>query len=209
MTGRAKIGDVIRVGDVVPGNVVEVVDRCQRTWARDGAMFRYADAARSSVTLTDSVGPVTVTKISDEPETGEWVTVRPNDTRIKDGSRVRLGSVEGEARRGVSGIDAFDDDDGPSAVWCSRYEGGPDVELWVPAEPTLPLPTGPGLFWGRVERDHETYVGWVLYAPDGVWREIIPCHDYCTSVRVGGDLWHGPEHVTRLPVPDAELEALR
>ena len=37
----------------------------------------------------------------------------------------------------------------------------------------------------------------------------LPSHDYCTSVRVGGDLWHGSGHVTRLPLPDSEREALR
>lgn len=137
-----------------------------------------------------------------EPVTGEWVTVRPDDPRIVDGSRVRLGGVEGTASCLATSLACHVDVRSPSA-WVVRNTSGPDVELWVPAEVTLPLPDGPGVFWGRVERDHETYVGWVLRAP------VVSQLAFVSPVIIRGAFWHGSEHVTRLPVPDAELEALR
>ncbi len=138
-----------------------------------------------------------VTVAAAEPVTGEWVMVRPDDPRIKDGSRVRLGGVEGEALRFPRRLRAC----GPSReLWSADHGDGPDVELWVHTEVTLPLPTEPGPFWGRVERDGDTYTGWV-------WRGLIG--NYLTPRDVGCFRAHHAEHVTRLPLPDAEREALR
>lgn len=200
---RANVGAVIGLSDVIPGNVSEVIDRDRRKWVRDGALFLYAGVARSSVTLTDSVGPVTVTKISDEPETGEWVTVRPDDPRIVDGSRVRLGGVAGAASCLATSLACHVDVRSPSA-WVVRNTNGPDIELLVPAEVALPLPTEPGVFWGRVKCNGETYVGWVL-----VVFALQVATWYCTPVRVGKAFWHTADRVARIPVPDAEREALR
>lgn len=131
------------------------------------------------------------------PAGGEWVTVRPDDERIVAGSRVRLGGVEGEALRFPRRLRAC----GPSReLWSADHGDGPDVELWVPTEVTLPLPTEPGPFWGRVERDGETYTGWV-------WRSLVG--NYITPRDVGCFRAHHAEHITRLPLPDAEREALR
>lgn len=203
MSARAKIGDVIGVSDVIPGNVVEVVDRVSRTWIRDSAstMFRLADAEVPSHRLPSAVGPVTVTKVSDDPEAGEWVTVRPSDPRIVNGSRVRLGGVAGAASCLATSLACHVDVRSPSA-WVVRNTNGPDVELWVPAEVTLPLPDGPGVFWGRVKCNGETYVGWALLSSGS---GLV----YRTPVLVGGSFWHEAKDVTRLPVPDAEREALR
>ena len=141
--------------------------------------------------------------VSDEPEPGKWITVRPDDPRIVYGSRVRLGGVEGAASCFATSLACHVDGSRPSA-WVARHVDGPDVELWVPAEVTLHLPDKPGVFWGRVEYGGETYVGWVLTAFAVQWAP-----GYCTPVRVGTAFWHTDDRVTRLPVPDTELEALR
>ena len=135
-------------------------------------------------------------------ENGGWVTVRPDDPRIVDGSRVRLNGDAGTAIVSPALLACQIDGLSPSA-WFVRDANGPDVELWVPAEVTLPLPTEPGVFWGRVKHKDETYVGWVLRAP------VVSQLAFVSPVIIRGAFWHGSEHVTRLPVPDAELEALR
>ena len=132
---------------------------------------------------------------------GEWVTVRPDDPRIVDGSRVRLNGDAGTAIVSPALLACQIDGLSPSA-WFVRDTNGPDVELWVPAEVTLPLPTEPGVFWGRVKYNDETYVGWVLHSD-------VPGNDaYLTLRPVSGNRWHYASHVTRLPVPDEELEKM-
>lgn len=125
---------------------------------------------------------------------GEWITVRPDDERIVRGSRVRVGTIEARVYDAGSPWLGLRD---PS-LDVHRHDG-PDVELWVP-EVTLPLPTEPGPFWGRVERDRDTYAGWV-------WRSLVGL--YVTPCDVSCHRHHHAEHVTRLPLPDSEREALR
>ncbi len=132
-----------------------------------------------------------------ESTKGGWITVRPDDERIESGSRVRVGTIEATVIEAEVPWLCLRD----PRLYVHRYDG-PDVELWV-SEVTLPLPTEPGPFWGRIERDGDAYVGWVLWVVD---------HDgapYWTTHRVGGSSCHYREHVTVLPLPDDRREALR
>ena len=214
MSARLQSGDVVHRGETVPDYVLEVGQGCQ-TWTRDRCGFLLDNpeypVLRSWTKedcMTRDYGPIVVISVAPEPEVpaepgGTWVAVRPDDPRIVDGeSRVRLNGSEGTAGRyGTPRLYATNPG---REAWMSHHEDGPDVELWVPAERTLPLPTEPGPFWGRVELSSvTTWTGWILYAP-----ESSDPRPYVTPVLVGGDDFHGAHRVTHLPVPADELTAL-
>lgn len=174
---------------------------------------RLVDAEGAITSAQETLARVLDAEIVDEepadtgPEAGEWVAV--DATKPKDGDRVRLGGADGVAVQGAAWLAAFeiygdDSDLRGGMLWRISNYPGATVELWVPAEVTLPLPTEPEPFWGRVERDGETYVGWVLHAPCGHFVNM-----YSTVRPAGGYYRHHAQHVTRLPIPDSEREKLR
>lgn len=129
-----------------------------------------------------------------EPEL-EWTEVEAKD--LKKGEKVQYLGVEwGACLANQYGASLSHNDTGDSLILR------PNTTVKALRPKPLELPTEPlSVFWGRVERDGETYEGVIVV------DNVTPY--YLAGRRVGGLAVHGERSVARLPWPKDELEKFK